>query len=156
VSVAHRFPCNALTTKSDVDCSCGALTPQECAALSTREATCVHGRPGGHLCPHCLGINSAFEEDIQLISDALQMRCRRCDGAHLTIKNEEPIPGIPIPILSYACRTCGLDSTKKVVKVELTTAELDIICLGLQQLKGQYPKVAPLIDHLDGMHEVPA
>jgi len=19
--------------------------------------TCVHGRPGGHLCPHCLGVN---------------------------------------------------------------------------------------------------
>lgn len=36
--IAHRYPCNALVTRSDVDCTCGALTPQECAALSTAEA----------------------------------------------------------------------------------------------------------------------
>jgi hypothetical protein len=154
VSVAHRFPCNALTTRSDVDCSCGALTPQECAALSTREATCVHGRPGGHLCPHCLGINSimmdsdiqlgtstpgeldpsclpgpgetkvfdsvqvsADDLDFQLLNDALKMRCRRCDGTHLDVCNEAPIKNVPgigtMPVISYACRDCGLDSASK-------------------------------------------
>lgn len=53
---------------------------------------------------------SIDDDGVQLISDALKLRCRRCDGMHLTVRNEEPIEGIPIPILSYVCRDCGLDS----------------------------------------------
>ncbi len=39
----HRDPCNALVTKSDVDCTCGALTPEQCAALSTKDAVTYEG-----------------------------------------------------------------------------------------------------------------
>lgn len=113
---------------------------------------CEHGRAEGQMCPHCLGVNSAVEDGVQLISDALKMRCRRCGGAHLTTRREDfDVAGFPV--LVYACRDCGLDSERKTVKVELTRAELDIISLGLQQLKAQYPKVSMLLDHLDELDE---
>jgi len=54
----------------------------------------------------------AFADDFQLLNAALTLRCSRCNGAHLTMKDEEPIPGIPFPIYSYICRDCGLDSAK--------------------------------------------
>lgn len=48
---------------------------------------------------------------VQILNDALKARCRRCNGTNLTLKNEPPIAGFPI--ISYVCRDCDLDSTKK-------------------------------------------
>lgn len=65
-----------------------------------------------------------IDADIQLISDALKLRCSKCDGMHLTVKNEEPIRNVPgigdMPCISYVCRDCGFDSAKvEKLKIEV-------------------------------------
>ncbi len=47
-------------------------------------------------------------------------------------------------------------SDERKFNVELTGAEVDIICVGLNRIRKQYPKVVPLMHRLDELFEKPA
>lgn len=51
--------------------------------------------------------------DLQLLTDALRPRCARCESVDIEMIPEKPIMGMPI--YSYRCRACGVDTSIKTV-----------------------------------------